>query len=586
MGGVINIITKDYEFLPVTSPFIRYSSSYSSADELSSNRVDFGVESQKFAFSAGLLYREANNDFSPPDGWQKADPRYDVYRQSFYDSLNAARGTDWSTERLVNSRARFNNYDFGLAFKLSEKHRLDFDAGAFRASDIGFAGVPNAATPFLFFWPNHDRDNLSVSYSGQGFKGKLVKIDAKLYYHKISKDFFTDFMDGIVQPAGPGTITPLTVFSSTEVRKYGLNLQSLYQAGNRSLITFGLDTWREEIDGGVVSLARFDGFGPIPFVDTSVTASVPKNQWHAFGLFASGEFEINAALITVGARFDNFWLNTDETPGYVDDLDSLLPSDDDRYGAVNHSIGLVVPVSNTVNAIANIGTAYRVPNAVERFFFGRASGNKTRPNPDIKPERSVSYDLGFKSAQENVAYSLIGFYSDYTNFTQLLIFDTDTITFEPLWRYENVDDVLIYGVEVAVEGNFSSGVYGGLSFSYQHGKSDADDEPIFVSPVKTSIKLGYRPAKKNYFGEINLHRAEDQNRVPTISALNDLPTKGYTLVNTTFGTKVWESLKLSLNVNNLFDEVYSQPFNARNPVNPVPELGRSFVLKITVDVSP
>ncbi len=584
MGGVINIITKDYAFTPVTSPFIRYSSSYSTADEQSSNRVDFGVESEKYAFSAGLLYREANNDFSPPDGWQTADPRYDVYRPEFYDSLNAARGTNWTTEKLVNSRARINNYDLGLAIKLSNKHRLDFDAGAFRASDIGFAGVPNAAAPFLFFWPNHDRDNLSVSYSGRGFEGKLAKIDAKVYYQKISKEFFTDFYDWIVQPAGPGTITPLTVFSTTEVQKYGLNLQGLYQAGNRSLITFGMDAWREEIDGGVTSLTLFEGFGPFPFVDTSVTASVPKNRWDAIGFFGSGEFDINTALVTVGVRFDKFWLNTDETPGYVGDNGELLPSEDDSYSAVNASLGLVVPMSKYINAVANVGTAYRVPNAVERFFYGSASGNQTRPNPEIKPERSVSIDLGFKSARKHIGYSLIGFYSDYSNFTQLVIFDTDPNTHQPLWRYENVDDVSIYGVEVVFEANSSSGVYGGMSFSYQHGENKADDEPIFVSPVKTSLKLGYRPNGKKYFGEINLHRAEDQDRVPTISTLNDIPTRGYTLVNTTFGTRVWTGLKLSLNVNNLFDAVYSQPFNARNPVNPVPEAGRSVLIKASVDV--
>jgi hemoglobin/transferrin/lactoferrin receptor protein len=589
MGGVINIVTKDYEFSPVTSPFIKYSSSYSTADEQSSNRVDFGVESQKYAFSAGLLYREANNDFSPPDGWQTAEPRYDVYRQSFYDSLNAARGTDWSTERLVNSRARFNNYDFGLAFKLSENHRLDFDAGIFRTSNIGFPGVPNAATPFLFFWPNHDRDNFSVSYSGRGFNGKLARFDAKLYYHKISKDFLTDFMDAVVIPAGPPpnppTITPMTVFSNTEVRKYGLNLQGLYQSSNRALITFGMDAWREEIDGGVTSLTRFEGFGPFPFVDTAVTASVPENQWHALGFYVSGEFEINSALLTLGGRFDNFWLNTDETPGYVDGDDILLPSADDSYSALNGSIGLVLPLTKKLNAIANMGSAYRVPNAVERFFYGSASGSQTRPNPDIEPERSLSVDLGIKSAQEQIGYSLVGFYSDYSNFTQLINFDTDPNTHQQLWRYENVDDVSIYGVEMAVESNFASGLYGGLAFSYQHGSNDTDDEPIFVSPVKTSVRLGYRAVEKNYFGEINFHRTEDQNRVPSISALDDLPTKGYTLVNTTFGTKVWESLKLSFNVNNLFDEVYSQPFNGRNPENPVPEPGRSFLVKATVDVS-
>ena len=90
-----------------------------------------------------------------------------------------------------------------------------------------------------------------------------------------------------------------------------------------------MDAWREERDGGVISLTRFEGFGPFPFVDTAVTASVPKNQWHALGLLASGEFEINTALLTVGSRFDKFWLNTHETSGYLCENGELLPSEDD-----------------------------------------------------------------------------------------------------------------------------------------------------------------------------------------------------------------------------------------------------------------
>lgn len=589
MGGVINIITKSRRFADELSPYISYNSRFSTADELSSNRVDFGVGAEKFGFSAGFLYKEAKKDYAPPDNWQSTDPRYNVFRPEFYDSLNAARGTSWSTDRLVNSRARVNNYDLGFVYKLNEKHMLSFDAGFFRASDIGFPGVPNDSTPFYFYWPNHDRDNFSVSYSGMGFGGKLAKLDGKFYYEKISKDFSTDFLDAIVIPAGPPpnppTITPLTSFSSTEVSKIGFNAQGLYQIGSKAMLTFGLDSWREEIDGQVISVTHFEGFGPFPFDQTDTSASVPQNQWYALGLYANGNFQMNSLLITLGGRFDNFWLNTDETPGYLDNNDNPLPSDDDSYSSVNGSLGIVYPLSQTLNAVANVGTAYRVPNVVERFYYGSAEGNEVRPNPDIKPERCVTTDFGLKASDKNYSYSLIGFYSSYRDFTQIQMFGTDPTTSQPLWHYDNVEDVSIFGLEAQLLARFNNGVYGGVNFAYQRGNNDADNTPIFVSPIKTSVSVGYREHQDRYFGQVSVHRVEDQNRIPPVSNLDEITTKGYTLVNTSFGTRVWRYVKLSLSVNNVFDEVYSHPFNGRNSDNPVPEAGRNFILNAKVDLN-
>jgi hemoglobin/transferrin/lactoferrin receptor protein len=588
MGGVINILTKERNFSEALQPFINYSSSYSVKDELSSNRVNFGVEANKFSVSAGLLYKEAKDDYAPPGNWQNHDPRYNIFRSEFYDSLNSARGTSWSTDHLVNSKARINNYDLGLAYKLSARHKLNFDAGIFRGSDIGFPGVPNDSTPFYFFWPRHDRDNFSISFTGTGFNGTLAKVNGKFYYQKISKDFSTDFMDAIVIPAGPPpnppTITPMTSFSTTEVSKYGLNLQGLIPLSSQGQLTLGVDSWEEVIDGGVTSITRFVGFGPFPFNDTSVSASVPENKWHSVGIYASSEFELNSVLLTAGGRFDNFWLNTAKTPGYVDDNDNPLPSEDDH--SVNGSLGLVVPITKMVNAVGNLGTAYRVPNIVERFFYGSASGSEVRPNPDIKPERAVTMDLGVKAVNDYIGYSIIGFYSDYSDFTQLQNFATDTATFRPLWRYENVEDVSIYGVETTIEGKLNNGFYGGLIFSYQHGENKTQNEPLFVSPVKTTFKIGYRESNKQFFGELNLHKVEEQNRVPAVSALDDIATKGYTLVNSMAGVNLSRYFKLTLNANNLFDEVYSQPFNGRNPDNPVPEPGRNFILsaKVNLDI--
>ncbi|HWR84305.1 MAG TPA: TonB-dependent receptor [Candidatus Deferrimicrobium sp.] len=591
MGGVINIISKKDSYSGRLTPSGRYSGRYSTADRQSSNRIDLGLESEKISLSAGFQYREADRDFAPPDGWQTDDARYNVFRPKYYDSLNAARGTDFSNNRLVNSTVRVNNYDGRLGWKVNDKHRLDVDFGAFRGHDIGYPGVPNDSTPYFFFYPRHDRDNFSLTYTGTGLGSRMARLEARLYYENISKDFFTDFMDGIKifagPPPNPPTITPLTSTSTTEVKKLGLNFQELYRLSDNTAFTFGFDAVREKIDGRVISATHFQGFGPFPFTVTDTGSSVPENRWFALGAYISGELNVEGLQVVPGVRFDNFWVTTERTPGYVDDNDSLLPTADEQYSALNGSLGLVYPVGGGVNAVANVGSAYRVPNVVERFYFGTASGRETRPNPDIDPERSVSVDFGIKAVHPQVNYSLIGFYSDFSNFSQLRMFGTDTATFQPLWRYENIEDVTISGFEAMIEGQLENGLYGSLAFSYQHGNSvinDTIDQPIFVSPIKTDISIGYRHRRHGLFGEISLRRVENQDRVPQTTALDDIPSKGYTTVGAAAGIKLWDRLRLTISGNNLFDEVYSEPFNGRNPDNPIPEPGRNVIVSIGAEL--
>ncbi|MEW6050376.1 MAG: TonB-dependent receptor [Candidatus Zixiibacteriota bacterium] len=592
MGGVINIITRKNSFNSTLKPFATYSGRYSTADQQHSNRLDVGVEAQRWVTSFGFQYREANKDYQPPDGWN-SKPEFFVYRPGFYDSLNARTGYDFSRDRLVNSRARVNNYEGKLAYKLAERQRLDLDLNFFRGNDIGYPGVPNDSTPFLFVYPNHDRQAASLTYTARGLSSHLAKLESRLYFDRITKDFLTDFLGSLVIPAGPPpnppTITPLTATNHTEVTKYGLNFQELYALGPRLNLTSGFDFLHEAIDGDVVEITRFDGFGPFPFNDTTRGSSVPKNNWNSLGLFASGEINLAPLLVTAGLRYDNFWINTNQTPGYEDDSGKALPTQSEHYNSVNGSLGLVYNIGGGANLVANVGTAYRVPNVVERFYYGSASGRQTRPNPDIKPERSVSIDYGVKAIHPHVNYSLIGFYSLYNDFTQLQTYDSlppssPGAPYTPLWRYENLEDVRIYGFEGVVEGNFDFGLYGNLNLAYQHGQIRSADQPLFVSPVKLGVTAGYRHKKYGAFGEANLRVVGDQNRVPDVAYLDDIPSKGFTVVNATVGFRPWNLVRLSLSANNIFDKAYAEPFNARNPDNPIAEPGRNFVVSMTANL--
>ena len=351
---------------------------------------------------------------------------------------------------------------------------------------------------------------------------------------------------------------------------------------NQSLLTFGFDSWREEIRSDVISITRFEGFGPFPFNDTTVGPSVPDNDWKALGVYVSGETHLDDVQFNAGLRWDNFWVNARETPGYVDDTGGTLIAQDANFSALNASFGIVFPLGKGVNAVGNLGSAFRAPNVVERYFYGRADGNLTRPNPDIKPERGVTIDVGFKGVHNRVNYSVIGFRSDYSDFVRLLIFDATGV--EPLWRFENVGDVAISGFEALVEGFRDNGLYSSLGFTYQHGNNDTENSPVFVSPFKTDAKIGYRHNKHGLFGELHMRWVGDQNRVPTLASLNDQPTNGYTLFHINGGVTVWNQVRLAATVRNVFDRIYSEPFNGRSPNNPLVEPGRNFILSLNTQI--
>jgi hemoglobin/transferrin/lactoferrin receptor protein len=587
MGGVINIITKKNRFDGRTRLTASYNGRFSTADEQHSNRVDLGFESEKFALSGGFQYREALEDYRPPDGYNTKG-RYKVFSDEFYEQLNADKGTSYDGDRLANSQARVANYDFRGAYKINDRHRLDANLDVFRGDDIGYPGVPNDSTPFFFFYPRHDRTGFSLSYTGRAISNRLARIEAKVYYQEIKKDFFTDFLGNIppipLGPPGSPSLNLISNLNRTEVKKYGVTFQEIYDVGALSQLTFGVDAVREDIDGGTVEITRLDfPFpGPPPVYDTSEGASVPQNTWHSLGVYASGEHSFGRVQAIGGLRYDNFWVGTDETEGYEDSDDIPLAVDDDHYSRVNGSLGLVYNLTESVNLVGKFGTAYRVPNVVERFFYGSASGRQTRPNPEIKPERTASFDAGVKAVHDRWNYSLIGFYSDYADFTKLRMFGMENG--QPLWRYENLDEVTIWGAEGVVDATFENGAYGSLGVSWQRGNIDSENQPLFVSPLKTTLTVGYRHEQSGAFGDVRFRRVEEQDRVPEDATLDDIATEGFTVVSATVGIQLFENVRFALTGNNLFDEVYSEPFNGRNVDNPLPEPGRNFVFTLSAGI--
>ncbi len=584
MGGVINVITNRAGYSSELRPMGTYSGRYSSTDEQQSHRLEFGVQSPDWYLSGAGSWRETGRNYRPPTGWQN-ESGYEIFNSAAYDKIRTRTGKDYADFGLVNTGAEIKNADLRLGARLSTTSRLEADLGMYEAGNIGYPGVPNDSTPFFFSYPQHDRRNGSLSYVNDKIGGAFGRFESKLYVQQVEKEFFTDFLGSLRIPTGPGgpTIVPLTASSRTEVTKVGLNIQQEQGSNDGGFhATYGIEGWTEKYHGNVkeVTLLDFSFPGPPDMTTTEFRASVPESRWNSAGIFTRSNFDLGIVTIEAGARADFFSVKTTPTSGYVDDDDLLLPGADDKYSSLTGSLGAMLPVSEGVSVYSTIGTAYRVPNTVERFFYGSASGRNVRPNADIKPERSYSLETGFKGVQPSFSYALIGFYNSYDNFVQLRSIGSN------LWQYQNVQDATIYGGEMLIEGRLQIGFYGDLGISYQHGdtKADGDKQPLFVAPFTATLSLGWRESQRSTYFELSSRLLADQDRVSNSTALDDVATKGFAVFNLSGGIRLFEQVHASVAVNNLFDELYSEPFNARGPDNPIPESGRNFVFSLKADV--
>ncbi len=559
VGGVINIINKQPRLS--NDERLRLNGNlqlrYSTTDAQRKGRMEFELAHRKFSFLLGSGIREAK-DYKAPEG----------------TVVNSGLGQEKS-------------FDFKGKYQISDNRDVFLDYQKLEAEDIGYPGAPNEFTPYFFF-PYHKRDNIALRYEAKNLSNLLPQLKAKVYYQELEKEFDSEvsvFM-------GPGTSFSSLSKTFTGVKLYGLSFQELFLISKDQHLSWGIDYFREQVDGNRwVKRVTISGFtDTTETIDTSST--VPENTLDALGIFMENEFNfLKRTTLTLGIRYDRFWVKTKKTSDYLD-YRSFPPqpfeATKQSLSSVNGSLGIVYKLSEHLNLTGNAGSAYRAPNVVERYFFGQASGEEfVIPNYDLEPEKSTTFDVGFRVNLKKYYGSLTFFYNSIHDFIELES-TGDSIKIGhaslPEWHYTNITEAEIKGVEGEFQGDLPQSFFGYCNFTYNRGDNITLNQPIFVAPFKAIVGLGWKDRNEKLRFEINLRYVAVQNRVPKDSQgkyLDRVPTPSFTVVNlkTSISLFSWQTLNLA--IDNLTNQTYSEPYNASNSYNPVVEPGRNLIVSLT-----
>lgn len=176
--------------------------------------------------------------------------------------------------------------------------------------------------------------------------------------------------------------------------------------------------------------------------------------------------------LVAGGRFDVYAVSEAET------ITRLSPK-----------LNLYYIASDNLTLRAAYGQGFRVPSLAERFANDEAFGI-TR-NPDLRPEESISYEVGLRTLSRindanEIQFDLAVFYNEYNNLIESGV-NTDL---GALW-FRNVPDAQVRGIETSIDGAFYAG-----KLQTRVGYSYLDSETTRINPetrMEETVPLEFRP---------------------------------------------------------------------------------------------
>ncbi|MCD4748999.1 MAG: TonB-dependent receptor [Thermoanaerobaculales bacterium] len=534
MGGVINIITKKPDL--GAQEFTMHHNigyEYGSTADSSAAHADIRGAGKGFGFNLSVGWETADDYKAPKEAAQS--PHFQQY--VLPDGTVPNSGMDQAS---VQGGFRMLTGDRGIFRTNVEIVRTD---------DVGFPGFDPETSGVDISFPRFDRDKISLGWESGPLAG-LNNLSVSGYWQHVVKES-KRFID-------PSPFFFVHTYTKSDIETIGFNTQGIKDLGAHHL-TMGLDFYRDNLED--------EATNEYPW-DSNTNVSVPKSHQEGIGLYIQDQFQAGDRLqILAGLRADHFAFKSEDDPNYVGEPFDVTESD------ISGNIGAMYAVTENVDLTALVARGFRAPNIQERAFTGSVSqpGYWVVQNPDLTSESSLNYEVGFKVRYDRYFGGVNLYYNDISDFITFVELGPDPITGLNLIQYDNIEDATVKGIEIELETLFSQYWTLITNYSYTKGDDDNTGEPLgFIPPWKAVLGLRYQAGP--WYFEAAGRFVGEQTRVPSpeniADAEDDPPIGDFVTADIRAGYTFDSGLSLRATLGNIFDELYSEPFNLR------PEPGR------------
>lgn len=516
MGGVVNLITPEAAFSEQQQRGGRFGLSASSVDDGFNGALLLRDSSSEHALVLGAAGRKVD-DYESPSG---SEPR-----------------TGYSSDSLLLKYKQKVNDEVNL--KLNLQRHTD--------RDVWYPGSARTGTParlgtVTMHSPEQRRELYQVGVENGLGEGTL---STDVYRQEVYREIRA-YSENLGRNQVRNDVSFIT---------HGLRSSYLVPVGNH-LLTVGGEGWRMTGDP-----ERHIHNNPPLFNNDQRNDPFKDGEVSSYGLFLQDEFDLGRTAIVAGARLDHVSGDAKQKGSGAAARTSGLSSSDNN---LSWSLGATHPLTDTLNLYANIGQAYRAPDLRERFEdAARGDGYYHIGNPQLDAERSTSIEIGLKGHGDGFDYRLAAFHTRIDDYIAGRVTGTNAPNGLPIKRTENLDEVVIYGIEGSASKAVGAFVVDG-GFTWLRGENKQDDEPLYQMPAhELTLGIG-QPAERGLYWHAQLRAVAEQDRVATrFSNGTEDETSGFVTADASIGwgfgkVGVLQTTNLDAKLSNLFDKAYHE----------------------------
>ena len=357
---------------------------------------------------------------------------------------------------------------------------------------------------------------------------------------------------------------------------YGLSLDYSQNEGNSQYDNFGTLT-DQDFENEIINLkgrikilpsielnARLSQFkddlyqndpnylGELDYVISKTQEAELYSKWqitpHQNILLGSTFQNIKGDVLSFGKKY-----NTDlDSKGYYiqhqynqSDLNTqvgLRVEDNEKYGT--HTVGQAAvryQILPLTSIYTNIGTAFRSPTLNELYS---SSGN-----PDLKPEESISYEIGL---DQKLNHGFSSGISLYRNQVDHLIDATATTGY----KFQNLDKATFEGGEVYLKWA-GEHLYANATYNYVRAKDDSSSEDLSRRPrQKAAFTTGWKEPAFGLATTLTANSSSDN------SAYDNVRIPGHFNIDVHGYYNISDAVKLFANIQNVGDSKYRTAYGS------------------------
>lgn len=525
-----------------------------------------GSTSEKFYFNGFLAssYAGVNNGKAASVNLSASDK---MWYANFTATIRNADDTKIPGGTLTNSGYQDNSFSFSAGLLPFNNVELKFDYQNFKAEDVGIPGgapFPSSAKASYLF---ASREMLSGELAIKNISSSFSNLSIKYYSQLISREVeIIPNPNAIVQP-------------SADHQTNGLLLQADWTLARNNFLISGIEAWERSYVG-----ERRKAI--IPQSKVIIDKPVPNSTFGTIGFFIHDELHIiqNKFELNLGARYDLIRVTNEQTNNPVAIItngneivpppnpDASYEADDVKNQSWSGNVGLLYSIYDDINLIFNTAYTFRSPSLEERYQYIDLGSTVYYGNPNLVPEKGLSYDLGLRVWKDKFTMTADVFINLFNN----LVIDQPIS--DTSYQKQNVGKAQLFGFDARIDYNFLQRYVVYASVAYVNGKDRETDEYLpQIPPLNGTLGL---KIPMNYLDvDLSATFYNEQNKVSTDEEI----TQGYVYFDLAINSYLIHisllNIQIFAGVENIFNTSYRSHLSTYRGIN-LTEPGRNIYAKV------